>query len=638
MFIKHISRSFSSRLTAYILVVTAVLFVIAIVIMAVSSRKLIEAEASRSSENILKATVSSIEETIASVEASAQSSVWIVKANRDNPGFMYRITRNLIESNNDIIGSTVAFIPNYYPEIGEYYAPYSYKQEGSEQVESFQMGNEDYDYHTMEWFQVPYLLKSARWSEPYYDEGGGDQMMTTYSVPITDDDGKVFAIITADMSLKKLTAQISSTKPYPHAYTVLVSSNASYISHPIASRILNETIFSTSLERGDSTQISIATDIVAKKAGMRRFVDENGEESLAIFQPISNGWAAAIVCPYRDVLEKTFKMNIILIIVLLVGLILLTILCWATIRRLTRPLSSFSESARSIAEGNFQTMLPRIRSHDEMRQLHDSFAYMQHSLTRYIDELKTTTSAKQRIESELSIARNIQLNMVSTEFTPNIYAMLHPAREVGGDLYDFYDDGQDIQFAIGDVSGKGVPAALFMAITRSSFLFVGGLGLAADEVVSKINRAICEGNKEMLFVTLFAARYHRQTSVLDYCNAGHNPIVVVEPSDNGGEPNAYYLHAIPNLAVGLFPDFEYQGEQITLRPGSRLILYTDGVTEAEDADKNQYGEDRLLQFARQSMALPDAKSCTEALLADVRAFTNGNEQNDDLTILTIDIE
>ena len=194
-----------------------------------------------------------------------------------------------------------------------------------------------------------------------------------------------------------------------------------------------------------------------------------------------------------------------------------------------------------------------------------------------------------------------------------------------------------MQFAIGDVSGKGVPAALFMAITRSSFLFVGGLGLSVEDVVKKINDAICTGNKEMLFVTLFAARYHKKTQVLEYCNGGHNPIVVIEPSEDGGEPNAYYLHAKANLAVGLMPDFPYQGEEIKLKQGTRIILYTDGVTEAENKAQEQYGEDRLLDFARKSMAIKEPEACTKALLQDVKDFTNGNDQNDDITILTINL-
>ncbi|MBQ0063657.1 MAG: SpoIIE family protein phosphatase [Prevotella sp.] len=637
MKLRYISQSFSARLTVSILAVTAVLFTIAIGIMAISSRKLIEKEASRGAENILKATVNGIDKILAGVESSANSTVWMIKEHKDDADYMFTITKNLVQDNDFIVGSSIAFIPNYYPKKGEYFAPYSYKKENSNVLKSFQMGNEDYDYHTMEWFQLPYLLKQPGWCEPYYDEGGGEQMMTTYSVPIMDDDGNVFAVLTADISLYHLTEQISATRPYPHSYTILLSNNGSYISHPKQSYILNETILSHAYETGDSANIAIAKDMVNKKAGICTLTTKEGEKALAIFRPISNGWVAAILCPYSDVLEKVTMMHIVLAVVLFVGLCLLVVFCWLSIRKLTRPLSEFSISARSIAQGNFNTELPEITSHDEMKHLYDSFMYMQNSLNSYINELKQTTAVKERIQSELSIARDIQCNMVPTNFLDNLYAVLQPAKEVGGDLYDFYKRNDDIQFAIGDVSGKGVPAALFMAITRSSFMFVGDLRTNLEATVARINNVICVGNKEILFVTMFVARYNTNTHILQYCNAGHNPIVVIEPTDTEGNTNAYFLKAKPNIVVGLMSHFKYEKEELTVKPGTRLILYTDGVTEAENADKDQYGEERLLAFARRAMEIKDVKACTEALLNDVKNFTNGNEQNDDITIMIIDL-
>ncbi len=634
---KRISQSLAMRLTSQILFGTVILFIITIVIIAVSSRKMIEQEASRGAENILKATVNGINEVLIGVESSVISTKWIVQENRHNPEYMFTITSNLVRDNDFIVGSTVAFIPNYYSGKGDDFAPYSYKSETSDSVQTFQLGNENYDYHMMEWFQVPYLLKKPYWSEPYFDTGGSEQMITTFSVPLTDEAGEVYAILTADMSLNHLTDEILSAKPYPHSYTILTSNNGSYISHPIRSRILNETILSNAYERGDSVQISVAKDIIDKNTGIRKFVDENGEKSLAFFRPLTNGWSAAIVCPYRDVLAQTWQMHVLLIIVLVVGLVLLVLFCPMLIHRMMRPLTEFSNSARSIAQGNFQTQLPEITSRDEMKNLYDSFAYMQTSLNNYITELQRTTIERQRIESELSIAQQIQFSMLPTTFCDNLYALLHPAKEVGGDLYDFHNGSNLLQFAIGDVSGKGVPAALFMALVHSSLKYVAGLNTDPDVSVIKINDSICAGNKEMLFVTMFVARYHKDTHVLEYCNAGHNPIVVIEPAQGENELNAYLLHAKPNFVVGLMSGFKYKSEKKTLPLGTRLIVYTDGVTEAENAEKEQYGEERLLEFARKSLVITEAKACTEALLKDVNMFTAGNEQNDDITIMTIDL-
>lgn len=212
----------------------------------------------------------------------------------------------------------------------------------------------------------------------------------------------------------------------------------------------------------------------------------------------------------------------------------------------------------------------------------------------------------------------------------DIYAALFPAKEVGGDLYDFYVKGDHLYFAIGDVSGKGVPAALFMAITRSAYRFISGMGMNMEQVERNINNAFTEGNESGMFVTMFIGCLDLKTLELEYCNAGHNPIVVVSPSGK-----ADFLHAKANLAAGLIGGFQYQGETLQLEKGSRLILYTDGISEAENRQKELFGEDRLLEYSASVPVTTSAKDFTDGLLDAVRGFTDGNEQNDDITVLTI---
>ena len=271
---------------------------------------------------------------------------------------------------------------------------------------------------------------------------------------------------------------------------------------------------------------------------------------------------------------------------------------------------------------------------DEIGKLRSSFEYMQKSLNEYIQELKTTTSEKQRFESELNIARSIQMHMVPHTFPKrddlDIYAMMQPAREVGGDLYDFFIKDGKLYFAVGDVSGKGVPASMFMAITRSAFRFIAGLGLPMDEVLSKINDSVSDGNDSGMFVTMFTGCLDLATGHVEYCNGGHNRIVVVTPD---GSPS--FLDETPNLAIGLFEGFPFRKQQLELARGSRMVLYTDGVTEAETAEKAQYGDAALLEWAGKAAGITSAREATEDLMASVRTFTDGNEQNDDITIMII---
>lgn len=321
-----------------------------------------------------------------------------------------------------------------------------------------------------------------------------------------------------------------------------------------------------------------------------------------------------------------------LLLLTIIGLVIVFFVCRREIRRMTRPITELSVSALNMAKGNFKAKLPEIKSEDEMRRLHDSFLYMENSITDYIDQLKTTKNENERMESELNVARKIQMGMLSTEFPPHIHAMVSPAREVGGDLYDFILNGDCLHFAVGDVSGKGVPASIMMAITRATLHFMGGLGLPLHESIGRINNGVADGNSNDMFVTLFIGRINLKTLRMDFCNAGHNPLVIAPPD---GEP--YFLKAKSNLAVGLFEDFPYQTESFDLKPGTRIVAYTDGVTEAENAALEQYGDERLLQEVSKIDHSMDNKTAVDQIYSSVLAFADGNPQNDDITIISLTI-
>ena len=363
---------------------------------------------------------------------------------------------------------------------------------------------------------------------------------------------------------------------------------------------------------------------------------------IGIVSVISIMAQVAVFFTYRS-LQDTPLMHVVMLLIGVASLAAIFFACRAVINRMTNPITILSQAALKMAKGNLKTKLPEIKSEDEMRRLRDSFQTMQSSLLEYIDELKTTTAINERIRSDLELARGIQNGMLLKKFPPFLYAMLNPAKSVGGDLYDFTWKGDQLYFAIGDVSGKGVAASIVMAITRAMLRFVVGLGLPLDETLSRINNSFSESNELGMFVTLFVARLDLKTGHMDYCNAGHNPILIIPPDD---EP--YFLHSKANIAVGLMPNFNYEAEQIDLKQGTRIIAYTDGVTEAEKADQSQYGEERLMAWAHElrpmmphegSKGLSDEceteKAIVENLYGSVHAFTEGNAQNDDITIVSL---
>ena len=247
------------------------------------------------------------------------------------------------------------------------------------------------------------------------------------------------------------------------------------------------------------------------------------------------------------------------------------------------------------------------------------------------DQLEETTTAKERMESELRIARNIQMSMVPSVFPEidglDMFASMTPAKEVGGDLYNYLLLDDKLYFCIGDVSGKGVPASLFMAIATRGFRTLALTGKTPAEIATRLNYELTENNEEGMFVTMFICRLDMKLKRLEYCNAGHNPPLI------GNADGQYsFLDVIPNAPIGLWPGLEFEGEEIEYLSDRKMLLYTDGLNEAENRQQEQYGDDRIVKLLT-SLSASSCRDIVEALKADTDRFRDGAEPNDDLTML-----
>ncbi len=250
------------------------------------------------------------------------------------------------------------------------------------------------------------------------------------------------------------------------------------------------------------------------------------------------------------------------------------------------------------------------------------------------DQLEETTTAKERIESELRIARDIQMSMVPSDFPTcnrlDIYARMTPAKEVGGDLYDTqFIDGCRLYFCVGDVSGKGVPASLFMAQAIRLFRAMAKQSIPPADIANYLNVELCEGNSNAMFVTMFIGLIELETGRMDFCNCGHNPPVI-----NCGSPLAGFINMQPNVPIGIFPDITFQGETIDDIRNKPFFIYTDGLNEAENQSEQQLGDERLITYLRQS-PFTTAHSLIDGLTSLVEKYRDGAEPNDDLTMLCL---
>lgn len=248
------------------------------------------------------------------------------------------------------------------------------------------------------------------------------------------------------------------------------------------------------------------------------------------------------------------------------------------------------------------------------------------------DQLEKTTTIKERMESELRIASNIQMSMIPQVFPTkeelDMYASMTPAKEVGGDLYNYLVKGDKLYFCIGDVSGKGVPAALFMTIATHGFRSLALMGKSPAEIATRLNLELSENNETGMFVTMFICMFDMKLGRMEYCNAGHNPPVI----GNADGEFTFLDVEQTNAPIGLWPELEFKGEEINYFHNRLMLLYTDGLNEAENQKQEQYGEDRIIEQIT-SHATQNAQEIVEALKVDTNLFRDGAEQNDDLTIL-----
>lgn len=315
------------------------------------------------------------------------------------------------------------------------------------------------------------------------------------------------------------------------------------------------------------------------------------------------------------------------------------------LRQISKPLGTLAYHARELARGDLTSekfdsgqIIDLTRKHrDEVGALAGSFLFMQEELKKNVRKLLESTRATERIESELEVARNIQMNFLPREFPPfpgrkefDIFATLQPARHVGGDFYDFFLlDDNHLFLSVGDVSDKGVPAALFMAVTKTLMKGITEQGHEPSQVLARVNNELCQGNDSCMFVTIFCGILNLRSGELRYTNAGHNPPVLAGP----GKP-AQWLDLPSGMVLGGMEDTVFQTACLRLQPGDTLLMYTDGVTEAMNPEQRMYSDKRLLhEFQLRAPAGPE--KMINGIMETVSTFSAGAPQSDDITMMAL---
>ena len=311
-------------------------------------------------------------------------------------------------------------------------------------------------------------------------------------------------------------------------------------------------------------------------------------------------------------------------------------------RRIVKPIRILNEAALNMVEHLEDGTSPEIvvKNDDEIKDLADSFSKMYHEVGEYIEKLEKVTAEKERIGAELTLASDIQAHMLPCIFPAfpdydefDIYATMTPAKEVGGDFYDFFmTDEKHLAFVMADVSGKGVPAALFMVIAKTLIKNYAQMGQEPGQVFTTVNRLLCDGNDAGLFVTAWIGILDLESGLLKYANAGHNPPLIKKA---GGQFE--YLRSRPGFVLAGMDTTRYRQSEMVLNPGDRIFLYTDGVTEAANGEQQLYGEDRLESLLNRCQA-DTAEEMLADLKNDIDSFVCEAPQFDDITMLMLDFK
>jgi len=515
-----------------------------------------------------------------------------------------------------------------------------------------------YDPRNRDWFTRARNSSQVIWSDPYVDAGSRGLMVTCSQQAGTDGSDRTW-IVATDVTLDTINSQIINTQVSERGYALLLDSRGTVISRPgitTGDSKWDESFKSENLIDSDNTALSaVARDMVAGQSGVAR-VNLSGEEKYIAYAPLKSvNWSLAIVMPVDDVIAPAVETRTrivnatgetgtflnqqmtaatsLFVVLFIVLFVIVTIISVMFANIITRPVDELRRGSEAIGAGNLDHRV-RIETGDEFEDLANSFNTMAVNLRNNMDELQRTTAEKERFAKELEIAKGIQQSFLP-DSAPEIagielVAKNVPALEVGGDFYDFIPVTKDRWgLVIADVSGKGVPAALFMALSRTLIRASTLVDADPAQSIGHANRMICEDSKTSMFVTLFYAVLDAREMTLNYVNAGHNPPLLLQDG-----ASAVRLLKAEGIALGVIDDVDLQSVKVNLKPGDVLVLYTDGVTEAINNKEEEFGEERLLLVITENRNRP-AQEIMDRILAAITAFAGDQPQFDDITLMVL---
>ena len=556
----------SKRLTYRIMTVVLVMMAVIAGVVYFTVREYMLDEAKQRYQNVLLENRQELRRMLSDVYVAAENNVHDIERDLSNPDKLFAHVERIVKNNPSIICCGLLFEPDYYPQKGKFFVPYATRG-SDDQIRVTRIDSIYQSYIDEDWYQQRMNNDSADWTEAYFENlqhtNNKEQRLLT-TYAIPLHDGKAQHPVA--LLCCDLSLEWLRTKMKENV--IVIDGQGTYISHPDKERMLSDTLAVKDIIKGNKGSAMVTID---------------GVKSWFYYRHVKHtDWTMAIVVPEDVILSNARGLNLIILLAMIIGLVAIYLFCRHQIKEIADPISV----------------------------------------------------QKAAVERELQIAHDIQMAMLPKMFPPfpdrydiDIFGELTPAKAVGGDLYDFFIRDEKLFFCIGDVSGKGVPASLVMAVTRALFrnivTHITDPIANPNHIVDSMNTSICDGNDSSMFVTLFVGVLDLQTGHLRYCNAGHD-----KPYIDGMQ-----IQCDSNIPVGVMPDWNFTEQETDMAPGSMIYLYTDGLTEAENARHEQFGGQRIADIAASYKESP--QELIKTMSGAVRQFVGETEQSDDLTMFAI---
>ena len=588
-FLNKIAQTFRDNKNVVIIIAAAILVELITAVQYYYAHRMLHEQLDNRAEIELRLKAILIKGLLNVREKTMIEHVWDIHRNISNADSMFDVTKRIIMNSPEMMGSCLAFVPNYYPEKGKLFEPYAYKEGNTIKVKQLaEEGKHDYTHHPA--FQRMTKEMTPFWSDPYqYKTDSTVMSLTTFSYPLIDKDSNLIAVCGLDFSLEMMSDTLDAHHTYPSSFNILLTNSGKIISRPPPHhpkvhdidqvvKLINDKTTKRNFSRsGRSEYITFKSEKDGSK-GYVFFANMRGKPN----------WVITVVCYDKEVYGQLFWMRLKTIFMMLLGFGIL--------------------------------------------------GFIIHQFARNERKLHNATIRQELLNGELRIAQNIQMDMLPKVFPPyperndiQIYGSLVPAKEVGGDIFDYFLRDEKLFFCIGDVSGKGIPSAIIMAETHSQFRMASVHENNPARIMQTLNIASCEGNESNIFITLFIGVLDLPTGRLRYCNAGHDiPYLISATDTNTLSP----LPMQANIPIGLFDEFHYKMQETYIKQGTTLFLYTDGLPEAKNKAHKQFGTNRVEKVLK---SIPQASPEEIIRLMDqqVHLFIEDAEQSDDLTMLSI---